>query len=87
MIFETYNKIQYVADVRPITDDLLKVAVQDMGLKLADQQTEERTRSQAVSYAKDLCCAERPILATDDMFDMADKIYRFIKGIPPEVKE
>lgn len=80
LVYETYQKARYVADARPITDDLLKLAVQKTVLKLNDQQTEERNRSQSIAYAKDLCCANQPILAIDDMFDMATKIYNFIKG-------
>lgn len=80
LIYETYNKVQYVADARPITDELLKRGVQDMALKLHDQQTEERNRSQAIAYAKDLCCADMVEVGTD-MFKLADEIYRFIKGV------
>lgn len=83
LIYETYNNVQYVADAKPITDELLKLAVQDLGLKVSNQQTEERNRSQAIAYAKDLSCANR-IDHIDHMFDMATKIYRFIKGLPSE---
>ena len=78
LVYETYNNIQYVADARPITDDLLKLAIQDLGLKLADQQTVEKVRSQSVAYAKDLVCASR--CEPDAMFALANKIYDFIRG-------
>lgn len=83
IIYETYNNIEYVADAQPITDELLKVAIRDTALKLADRQTEERVRSQAIAYAKDLCCANR-LDKPENMFDMATQIYNFIKGVEPQ---
>lgn len=81
LIYETYNNVQYVADAKPVTDDLLKIAIRNLGLKLADVQTEERIRSQSVAYAKDLDCAGR--INHTELFDEAQKIYEFIKGIVP----
>lgn len=80
IIYETYNNVEYVAAAQPITDELLKLAIQDTALKLADRQTEERIRSQSIAYAKDLVCAGR-VDTPDSMFDMATKIYNFIKGV------
>jgi len=82
LIYETYNNVQYVADAKPITDDLLKIAIRGLGLKLADAQTEERIRSQAIAYAKDLDCANR--IEHTELFPEAQKIYEFIKGIKTE---
>jgi len=84
LIYETYNNVQYVADAKPITDDLLKIAIKNLGLKLADAQVEERIRSQSVAYAKDLDCANR--IDHSELFDEAQKIYGFIKGITPKVE-
>ena len=79
LIYDTYNNIQYISDVRPIKDDLLKLAITDMGLKMADAQTEERNRSTALSYAKDLVIGG--VVDIKDIYDRADRNYRFIKGL------
>lgn len=84
LVYETYNNVQYVADAKPIKDDLLKIAIQNQGLKLADAQTEERIRSQSVAYAKDLVCADR--INHTELFTEAQKIYEFIKGITLNVE-
>ena len=78
LVYETYNNIQYVADARPITDELLKRAVQDIGLKLADAQSEEKNRSTALSYAKDMVVSGAVKL--DDLYTRAKANYDFIKG-------
>lgn len=80
LVYETYKQAHYVADARPITDELLKRAVENVTIKLHDAQTEERNRSQAIAYAKDLYCAYR-LTDLKKMFDTADQIYRFIKGV------
>ena len=85
LIYETYNNVQYVADAKPITDDLLKIAIRNLGLKLADAQTEERIRSQSVAYAKDLDCAGR--INHPELFTEAQKIYGFIKGKTEPLQE
>jgi len=82
LLYETYNNIQYIAGAKPITDDLLKVAIQDLGLKMADAQTEERNRSTALSYAKDLAVAK--IIDLDKLLTQAETNYQFIKGIKPQ---
>jgi hypothetical protein len=83
LIYEVYQNIRYVADAKPITEDLLKVGIRNVVMKLYDAQTEERNRSQAISYAKDLRNAGM-VADNDKMFDMADSIYKFIKGGKPE---
>ena len=80
LIYETYMNAEYVADARPITDDLLKIAVRDIGFKLADRQTEERIKSQAVAYSKDLFCAGK-VSDKTEMFETAKEIAAFIKGM------
>jgi hypothetical protein len=75
--FDVYNNIEYISDARPITDEILKNAVSKLGEKLADQQTAERLRSQSLSYSKDLVVAGK--LSLEDLYEMADKGYRFIK--------
>lgn len=79
LVYETYQKARYVADAKPITDDLLKLAIQKTALKLHDQQTEERNRSQSIAYAKDLVCADK--VKHEAIFDEATAIYQFIKGV------
>ena len=79
VVYEMYNGIQYIADVKPITDDLLKLAIQDMGLKLENSQNGERIRSQAVAYAKDAFCAGK-CETKEAMFTLATGIVNFIRG-------
>lgn len=78
LIYETYNNIQYVADAKPITDDLLKVALRDMGLRLSDQQTNERNRSTSLSYAKDLVIGDKE--GIENLYIRAQENYEFIKA-------
>ncbi len=80
LIYETYMNTQYVADAKPITDEVLKRPIQDLALKLADSQTAERIKSQAVAYAKDVRCSGE-IKGDDAMFELARKIHDFIKGV------
>jgi len=82
LLYETYNGVQYIAGAKPITDDLLKQAIQDMGLKMADAQTEERNRSTALSYAKDLAVAK--IINLPQLLTQAETNYQFIKGVKPQ---
>lgn len=79
IVYETYNNIQYVADAKPITDDLLKLAIRDMGFKLHNAQNEERNLSTSLSYAKDMLVGDKILL--EDLFTQATKNYQFIKGI------
>ena len=79
LVYETFKDVSYVVDAKPITDEILKVAVRDMGLKLAEGQTEERNRSTALSYAKDMAVAK--LIDISELFTQAQKNYRFIKGI------
>ena len=81
LVMETYNKIEYVADARSIKDDLLKMAVKKMGEKLADAQAEERNRSQALAYAKDMFCAK--VITQEELYKVAADNYQFIKGEKP----
>lgn len=77
-LFETYNKIEYIADARPITDELLKRAISHLGEKLANTQTEERNRSTSLSYSKDLVVSGK--VDIEDIYSRAENNYRFIKG-------
>ncbi len=79
LLYETYQNIQYIADVKVVADELLKRAVQDMGLKMADAQTEERNRSTSLSYAKDLVASGT--IGISLLYEQAQKNYEFIKGI------
>jgi hypothetical protein len=77
LILETYKNIQYVADAKAITDDILKQGIQKLGEKVADQANEERSRSTALSYSKDLCCADK--IGLTDLYQVAENNYQFIK--------
>jgi len=77
-IFETYLKNEYIVDARPITDEILKRAVTHLGEKIADAQTEEKNRSTALSYSKDLVIGKAIDLA--ELYTYAEKNYKFIKG-------
>lgn len=78
LIYETYNNIDYVADAKSLVNDLLKLAIQDLGMKMADVATEDRNRSIALSYATNLCVGQ--IIPSHEIYDWATKNYRFIKG-------
>lgn len=78
-IFETYRNNDYIVDARLIKEEILQSAVRNQGLKLSDQQTEERNRSQAIAYAKDLCCSDK--VEFKKLFSTAKDIYDFIKGL------
>lgn len=77
-IFETYNNIEYIANARPITDDILKGAIATLGEKASDKTNNERNRSTSLSYAKDLVIAG--IVKLDDIFSQAQDNYSFIIG-------
>lgn len=77
-IFETYNNVEYIANARPIADELTKRAIEDLGLKLADAQREERNRSTSLSYAKDLCVADK--IDLKNIKKTAEDFYSFIKA-------
>jgi len=79
--FETYRNIEYIANAQSIVDDILKQAISSLGLKVADQQTEERNRSQSLAYAKDIVCAGK--IDIEKLFKQAQDNYQFIKGIVP----
>lgn len=78
VIFETFNHVEYISDAKSIVDDLLKQAITYQGMKLVDKQNEERNRSTALSYAKDLVCSGQVKLS--ELIDQAHKNYEFIKG-------
>jgi len=88
LIYESYNKIDYIADVQTIKEaarPILERAIKESALKMGDQQTEERNRSQAIAYSKDIVCSGK--LSIDDMFTKASDIYGFIKtGNTPDDK-
>lgn len=71
------RKIPYVADVKLLADELTARAVKDLGIKLADQATEERNRSQSYSYTKDLICAGK--LDISEEFTHSVLVWQFIK--------
>lgn len=75
-IFETYQNTEYIADARDITDDLLKGAITTLGQRVVDKQSNERNRSTALSYAKDMLVAGN--IKLEDLFERADKNYQFI---------
>jgi len=68
-----------VADAKAITDDILKLAIRDMGFKLYNAQNEERNLSTSLSYAKDMLVGGK--IEFKDLFAQARKNYEFIKGI------
>lgn len=76
LVHETYNKVEYIADVKSIADELLQRSIQEIGKKITDQAAEERNRSQSIAYAKDLKCAG---VLSGDMYEEAGRIYQFIK--------
>jgi hypothetical protein len=77
---ETVKKGEY--------ENILKAEIVDfMPLPIKLTPTEQTANSQAISYAKDLCC--NGVLDIKDLFDMAEKIHHFIttpvkREIPPE---
>lgn len=77
-VYETYMNVDYIADAKPITDELLKRAVVSLGEKIVDKQNDERNRSTALSYAKDMVNANK--LDPKNLFEQATKHYQFIKG-------
>ena len=77
LAYESYNNIDYIADVQTIKDAMANRVVQEMALKLGDQQNEERNRSTALSYAKDMLCAN--IISLDFLYSTAYENYYFIK--------
>ena len=84
-IFETYNNVEYISDARPITDEILRQAVTNLGAKIADAQTEERNRSTSLSYAKDLAVGK--VIDLKDLYRIAEKNYLFIKGQQVSLEE
>lgn len=79
-IFETYNNVEYIANAKDITDDILKSAITHLGQRIVDKTSDERNRSQSIAYAKDLDCANR--IDHKDLFNEAQKIYGFITNTP-----
>lgn len=79
-IFETYNNVEYIADARDITDEILKAAIVHLGQRIVDKVADERNRSQSVAYAKDLCVAGK--VDIENLFDKAKEIYNFITNRP-----
>lgn len=82
--FETYMKVEYISNAQSIVDDILKRAVSNLGLRVVDKQNEERNRSTALSYSKDMLCASK--IETKKLFEQAQDNYQFIKGTPKEEK-
>lgn len=83
---DSKTPIRYVADVRDIVDPINQIAVSNMALKLADRAGDERNRSTALSYAKDLECADK--ITAAERYQTAWDNFLFIKGEwkPQEVK-
>jgi len=79
IVYGTFNNVPYVADAKAITDDILKLAIRDMGFKLYNAQNEERNLSTSLSYAKDMLVGGK--IEFKDLFAQARKNYEFIKGI------
>lgn len=77
-IFETYMNIEYIADARPITDEILKRAITHLGEKIADAQAEDRNRSVSLSYSVNLVVGK--VIELADLYKYAEKNYQFIKG-------
>jgi len=82
IIYETYNNIEFVADAYSVAskleDNLLRRAITEVVLSLGDQQTEERNRSTALSYSKDLVCAGK--IELTELYKTAYDNFVFIKG-------
>ncbi len=77
-VLEEYKKQWYISDARAITDEILRKGVQKLGEKLADQANEEKNRSTALSYRKDLAIAGKIDLVK--LYKVATDNYQFIKG-------
>lgn len=77
-LYETYNNVEYIAGARQITDEILKSAVQILGERVADSQVQQKNRSTALSYAKDLVVADKESIA--DLYHRAEYNHRFITG-------
>lgn len=75
-IFETYNNVEYIANARRITDDILRGAITTLGERATDRATNERNRSTSLSYAKDLVIGDK--IPLEDMLEQAQKNYMFI---------
>lgn len=84
-IYETYMNTDYIADAKPITDELLKRAVVSLGEKLVGKQGDERNRSTALSYSKDMVVANK--IDPGKLYERASMNYRFIKGETTEVND
>jgi len=77
-LYETYNNVEYIANARPITDEILKSAVQILGERVTGIQVQQRNRSTALSYSKDLVVADK--LSLEDLYKKAEDNYKFIVG-------
>ncbi len=85
-VLEEYKSQWYISDARAITDEILNKGIQKLGEKLTDQANEEKNRSTALSYAKDLACVDKVKLS--ELYKTAQDNYNFIKGImPSEINE
>lgn len=90
IVYETYNNIEFVADAYSLASKLddanLRRAVTELVINLGDQQTEERNRSTALSYSKDILCAGK--IEKCELYPTAFENYKFIKGQwKPTIKE
>lgn len=100
IIYESFTKadnktgkpttIDYVADVQLIADKLTEKAVSKLAQKLIDGANEDRNRSTALSYAKDLITSADFFKGVDAldiltplkvMYEIAQRNYAFIKGV------
>jgi len=77
-IFETYKNTEYIVDAKKVADELTQTALNRLGEQIADKGAEDRNRSTALSYAKDMVIGDK--LSSESLFDQAQKNYNFIKG-------
>lgn len=75
--FESYKNNEYITDAELIKEKILNRAVKNLAYKIADAQTEERNRSQAIAYSKDLVCSGQ--LGIAKLYEYGNDIYMFIK--------
>lgn len=75
----SYRGNDYIVSAEPIAEGILKNAIQNLGERIADQQTEDRNRSTSLSYAKDMVVAGT--IPLNQLYDRATENYKFIKGM------
>lgn len=86
LIFDSFTpqgenrEVKYISDAQLVTFEAIhKAGLQTTLNKLLVASEDERNRSQAISYSKDLIVAER--MELKDLFDKATDIFAFIKGV------